>query len=316
VERSYKIGPEHAQAKPFYQRHDDLARQIAATKEKGAAQKGQMASQQKASEEKTAALDETWLPRIEAFIRPTGAQYIDYPVTHDMQRLAQQDATLEAAKRLLADYEKQVTGADAGPRLEKAVGDLRSAIQNYVGQRNAGVGDLKRTIEDQLGQWETRFAENKNWKEESGRSLFALSPEKFDHVRQQIGKLKTASPDDATVCSGRLAQLEKENTVWAEKRGAWENRPRPFPEAQMTSKALEKQMTDLLQDRGWKVEKLAIVDKDWWVLKGEYRYLQAAALSRDSEGPFWSFVSFKQDQNLTGYGPTELWETKKKIRLP
>ena len=84
----------------------------------------------------------------------------------------------------------------------------------------------------------------------------------------------------------------------------------------MTSKALEKEMDALLADRGWKVERLAIVDKDWWVLKGEYRYIQAAVLSSDAGGPFWSHVSFKQNQHLAGYGPTELWEIGKKIRLP
>ncbi len=124
------------------------------------------------------------------------------------------------------------------------------------------------------------------------------------------------APAEAAALAGRLAELEIENRGWGEKRQAWENRPRPFPGAKMTSKALEKEMDALLADRGWKVERLAIVDKDWWVLKGEYRYIQAAVLSSDAGGPFWSHVSFKQNQHLAGYGPTELWEIGKKIRLP
>jgi len=44
--------------------------------------------------------------------------------------------------------------------------------------------------------------------------------------------------------------------------------------------------------------------------------MHAAVLSGDGDGPFWSQVSFRQLQTLAGYGPTELWEAGKKIRLP
>jgi hypothetical protein len=84
----------------------------------------------------------------------------------------------------------------------------------------------------------------------------------------------------------------------------------------MTSHELQQEMTSLLEDRGWKVKKLVIVDKDWWVLNNEYRYMQAAVLSEDGNGPYWSFVSFRQIQTLAGYGPTEIMEIKEKILLP
>ena len=316
AERSYKVGPEHAEVKPYYDRFGALEKEILATKEQGESGKNQAASQKQAAADQNDALDQEWLPRIQAFIRPTGGSYITYPMTNDPQKLAEQDRTLEAAQRLLGDYEKQVPAGSAGPQLEQAAANLRSAIENYRNQRNAGLGDMQRSVEDAIAQWERRFEENRAWKEGSDRSLFFVGPEKFKDAAQRIEKLKAVSPSEAAVFSQRLAKLETENRGWVEKRKAWESRPRPFPEAKMTSKTLEKEMTGLLADRGWKVERLVIVDKDWWVLNGEYRYMQAAVLSKDGEGPFWSYVSFKQNQHLAGYGPTELWETQQKIRLP
>ena len=316
AQRTYKIAPDQEQIKPLYERYSELEQSLNATKEEGEARKGQAAARKQQAAEKTATLDEEWLPRINDFIRPTGSHYIDYPMTHDLPRLAEQDRTLEKAKTLLADYEKEVPPESASFQLQKAAKDLGFAIDNYLSQRKAGIGNMSRVIEDELAQWEKGFEANKVWKEDSGRSLFIVRPEKVNDLKSKIEKFKTVSPTEAAAFSTRLGQLEKENTGWVEKRTAWENRPRPFPEAKMASQALEKEMINLLKDRGWKVEKLVIVDKDWWVLKGEYRYMQAAALSRDREGPFWSYVNFKQNQTLVGYGPTELWEIKRKIRLP
>lgn len=84
----------------------------------------------------------------------------------------------------------------------------------------------------------------------------------------------------------------------------------------MTDIKLHQEMTMLLEDRGWKVKNLVMVDKDWWVLQNEYHYMQAAALSEDDSGPFWSLVSFRQMQTLAGYSATEIMEIKGKIRLP
>jgi len=316
AERSNRVDPNHPQAVPLVQRYGALEKEIAAVKAEGEGRKDQAAARKGQAAQATAALDEAWLPRIREFTQPTGARYIDYPMVHDPQKLAEQDRKAEGAQRLLEEYERDVPAGTAGPQLESAAGDLRSAVDNYRAQRAAGAGNMNRSVEDELAQWEKRFQDNKSWKEDSGSSLFVVRPETFGRVKQQIDEIAAVSPSEAAAFSARLAGLEQENAVWVEKRTAWEDRPRPFPEARMTSKSIEKEMTGLLEDRGWKVEKLVIVDKDWWVLKGEYRYLQAAVLSRDGDGPFWSHVRFKQDQHLAGYGPTELWETGKKVRLP
>ena len=84
----------------------------------------------------------------------------------------------------------------------------------------------------------------------------------------------------------------------------------------MTSLSLEAEMQKILKDRGIAgVEKLVIVDKDWWVQQGEFRYIKAAALQKDGEGPYFTHVTFRQMATLTGYGPTELWEQGKKYRI-
>lgn len=314
--RSYRVEPSHPLAVPFHQRHADLEQKTAAAKKRGDATKGEVSAAQQAAQANSAAVAEKWLPRINAFIRPGGANYIDFPMAHDPPRLAEQDRNLDQARSLLMEFDQEVAEAAADMQLQKAARDLRSAIENYTRQRNAGVGDVRRVVEDELAEWEKRFAENKQWQEDSGRSLFIVRADKFQRIGGEIDKLKGISPAEADTFSKRLTRLQEENQGWVEKRTAWENRPRPFPEAKMASAALEKQMRDLLQDRGWKVDNLVIVDKDWWVLKGEYRYLHAAVLSGDGDGPFWSQVSFRQHQTLGGYGPTEFWEAGKKIRLP
>jgi len=129
-----------------------------------------------------------------------------------------------------------------------------------------------------------------------------------------LGKV---SPDSAAGFSKRLGALEKENTTWVEKKRRWLERPRPFPKAKMKSKNLEKEMALLLEDRDIEVKDFVIVDKDWWIQRGEFRYMTTAVLSKDKKGKYWSKVSFRQIQTLTGYGPTEIWEINKiRIRLP
>ena len=84
----------------------------------------------------------------------------------------------------------------------------------------------------------------------------------------------------------------------------------------MTSVSLVAEMEKILKDRGiTPIDKLVIVDKDWWVQQGEFRYIKAAALQKDGEGPYFTHVTFKQMLTLSGYGPTELWEQGKKIRI-
>ena len=51
------------------------------------------------------------------------------------------------------------------------------------------------------------------------------------------------------------------------------------------------------------------------VQQGEFRYIKAAALQKVDEGPNFTHITFKQMLTLAGYGPTELWEQGKKIRV-
>lgn len=316
LEKSYNVTSSHPQAAPYFQRYNELKQQIAALKQEGnLAQEGvaSAAAQAKATSQ---SLDEEWLPKIQAFTLTTGAYRIQSPAIYDAAKLAEQDQMVEKAKALLADYKKNVSGDAAGLQLSRAAEDLRFQIKVYEDQRNAGLGNLRQPVADTLDEWGKRFVENKNWKENSQTSLFIIRDEKIDYLKGQIAQLAALSPQEGAEFSARLRELEKENKNWVDRRQAWESRPRPFPEAKMSSRKLEQEMIALLHDQGWKVEKLVIVDKDWWVLKGEYRYLQTAALSEDGDGPFWSFVSFRQMQTLNGYAPTALWEINKKIRLP
>lgn len=313
---SFKTAPDHPEVAPSMERYTQLKDQVAALKQQGIQAKEGAASAATASKAATQAREDTWLPRIQAFTQTTEAYRIQSPAAYDPARLAEQDRILEKAKALIAEYERDVPADGAGSQLSQAAEKLRFEIKVYEEQRMAATGNLLQPVGDSLDQWEKGFAENHNWQENSQASLFIVRPDKLDYLRKQIAELAAASPEEASKATARLAALEKENRIWMGKRSAWESRPRPFPKAKMTSVKLQQDMTALLEDRGWKVKDLVIVDKDWWVLQNEYRYMQAAALSEDTGGPFWSFVSFRQMQTLAGYGATEIMEIKDKIRLP
>jgi hypothetical protein len=313
---SFKTAPDHPAVAPSMDRYTQLKDQIAALKQQGSQYKEVAASAAAAGKAASQAVEDNWLPRIQAFTQTTGAYRIQSPAAHDPVRLAEQDQILGKAKALIAEYERDVPADAAGSLLSQAAEKLRFEIKVYEDQRIAAMGNLRQPVVDTLGQWEKQFAENRNWQENSQTSLFIVRPDKIDYLKKQIAQLAAASPGEEKEFSARLAALEKENSTWMEKRMTWESRPRPFPEAKMTSIKLQQEMTALLKDRGWKVNNLVIVDKDWWVLQNEYRYMQAAALSEDASGPFWSFVSFRQMQTLAGYGATEIMEIKDKIRLP
>lgn len=313
---SFKTAPDHPAVAPSLDRYTQLKDQVAALKQQGSRSKEVAASAAAAGKAASQALEDNWLPKIQAFTSTTGAYRIESPAAYDPVRLAEQDQILVKAKALIAEYERDVPADGAGSQLSQAAEKLRFEIKVYEDQRIAAMGNLRQPVVDTLGQWEKQFAENRNWQESSQTSLFIVRPDKIDYLKKQIAQLAASSPGEGTEFSARLAALEKENSKWMEKRMAWESRPRPFPEGKMTSIKLQQEMTALLTDRGWKVKNLVIVDKDWWVLKNEYRYMQAAALSEDAGGPFWSFVSFRQMQTLAGYGATEIMEIKDKIRLP
>ncbi|MCF8056148.1 MAG: hypothetical protein K9K37_05875 [Desulfocapsa sp.] len=91
-----------------------------------------------------------------------------------------------------------------------------------------------------------------------------------------------------------------------------------LPPAGMVDKKLEAEMRQLAENGGWKdIETLYIKDKDWWVEQGVGRYIAAVIAAQAEDGSyFYSIVTFKQDQILTGWGPLRLDHTGARIAIP
>lgn len=313
---SYKLTADHPVAGETFARREAVgtkAAELAQDLESGRASAEAGAAAAAAS---TAALDEQWLPRVESFTTYDSPTRLQGPSIHDAEALAQEDVIAADATTLLADYDATVDPSAASGELRAAVNQLRFKLEVYQNDRGAALRNKRGPIERELDEWEARLAGNDSWTEDSGTSLYFVRPNKIAHVEQLIDDLAEVAPADAEALSARLAGVKQSNDHWTARRQAWDARPRPFPEAGMSSAALEKTMTGLLEDRGWKVDRLVITDKDWWVQRGEFRYIAAAVMSRDDEGPYWSTVSFREDVTLAGYGPTQVWETGDKTRLP
>ncbi|MDH3329472.1 MAG: hypothetical protein OEM01_09585 [Desulfobulbaceae bacterium] len=92
---------------------------------------------------------------------------------------------------------------------------------------------------------------------------------------------------------------------------------RTLPPAGRTDKALEAKMLELAENAGWKnIETLYIKDKDWWVEQGVGRHMAAIIAAQADDGSyFYSVVTFKQNQTLTGWGPLRLDHTGTKIPI-
>jgi len=194
-------------------------------------------------------------------------------------------------------------GGMLAPRIAQQVPDLGGIVI---------MAGLTRKVEDtMLDQFEYIFR--------SDGTVTADEQQKLDEVRAAVAAIKALPAIDGQLVAALekdLAEIKAEDSRWREKKTALDNAPRPFPAAGMTSASLEAEMQKILKDRGiGPVEKLVIVDKDWWVQQGEFRYLKAAALQKDGEGPFFTYVTFRQMATLAGYGPTELWEQGKKYRI-
>lgn len=314
--RSYKLTEDHPQAGAVFERRQGIDDKIAAFTAEVDQKKSAAAAGAAQAAAVSQSLDDQWLPQVEPFIEYGNDAHIKGPNTNDAAILAKQDANVAKAVKVLAAYDEAVPEGSASWSLGEAVKKVRFAVEVYQNDRNSGMKNLTGPAERSLTEWEGRLAANEGWKEDSGTSLFIVRPDKIRHLKEDIARVAAVSQDDATTLTSRLAKVEQANVKWVEKRKAWDSRPRPFPSAKMTSASLETEMVGLLEDRGWTVENVVITDKDWWVLAGEYRYLQTAVLSKDGDGPFWSSVSFKQDVTLTGYGATELWEAGDKVRLP
>ena len=266
-------------------------------------------------------IDQKWLPRVKPFITSNDPSYLDPmgPNLNQPDKIAGMEANLAKGKALLAEYEKAFPDGKSTHFLAAAINDLRENIKHYADSKAGGTGRLAKRLQDSLASWNKYMLRNKGWTGASGKPLSLVSKSALQQFKKDLERLKVvkgASDPAIKKMQSDLAALEKENNKWRQKKTAWDNAPKPFPKAGMTSKSLQKEMLALLSDRGWdSVKKLVIVDKDWWVLKGEYRYLGTAVLLEDKEGEFFHRVSFKQNATLAGYSKTELWEIGKKIRV-
>ena len=317
VINSNKADPDHPEVVAGLQRHKALQQKLATFSDN--AQNKEATIQQAATQAKADAdtISSTWLPQITPFIDAPSPSRLQYPGSYNNQELERQEALYGQAEKVLTAVSNEVPVSQQPSALKNAVEKLRFTLQVYSDEKKADNRNRLQPIEMNLANWEKRFQHNKNWNEDSQQGLFIITPQKLKHQQDQILALAKVSPEPAEMFRKRLQALEQENTTWVEKKRSWQERPRPFPQAKMKSKKLEKEMEDLLEDRDIKVKDLVITDKDWWVQSGEFRYVTCAVLSKDKEGKYWCNVSFRQLQTLSGYGPTEVWEVDDiKIRLP
>lgn len=317
VIKNNRANPDNPEVVQAFSRLDDLQAKYVQFSQRSEGQQQQAKMTKEAADADAEALNSEWLPRIKVFIDYDGTKRLQFPGMHNPTALVTQDEYLGQAKDLLDDCQDKLAGFTPPHELANAIKDLKFKIEVYEQERNAGSRNRVNPVRKTLSDWSERLKQNEGWNPDSGRYLFVVSPEKISHQKKQIEELSAVMADEAKVLSEQLAKIEKDNDSWQKKKTDWANRPQPFPAAGVQNQQLDKELTGLLRNRGVKFDKLHIVDKDWWVLKGEYRYMKAAYLSKDGKGAYWSSFNFRQVLTLSGYGPTELWEMDdKRIRLP
>ena len=115
-----------------------------------------------------------------------------------------------------------------------------------------------------MALWTGQMQKNQGWTGKSGKPLYLISDQSFKDFKHNLARLEKSRERRAKRQEDgeTLAGLEKQNSAWRQKKTAWDNAPKPFPKAGMTSKSMQKEMLALLEDRGWKsIKKLVIVDK-------------------------------------------------------
>jgi len=172
-------------------------------------------------------------------------------------------------------------------------------------------------IEIIFSTWENKFAANQKLSKQANKSINVIPQAEIAYQKKRILKLKKTDPENGDRLLERFLKLKKQNVEWAKKKEINNESSRPFPQAKMKNKSLENEMKKLLKNRGIKAIDLVITDKDWWVQPGEFRYVNAAVMSKDGKGKYWVNISFRQIKTLSGYAPTEIWDFKDtRIRLP
>ncbi len=170
-----------------------------------------------------------------------------------------------------------------------------------------------------------------NWPEKNG---YKFGPELFTKIISELspgshrvklevksyGKVHAAAEftikgDNYSSYAKRLADIRA---------GAGKNQK--MPRAGMTDMAMQKKMINILKNKGWpKIERLVIVDKDWWIDRKSggnsrivSRHIEAAAAAKDSDGSYYfRHVTFHEQKLLTGgWAPLELTNTGKKKAIP
>ncbi|MBN2705947.1 MAG: hypothetical protein JXR89_05865 [Deltaproteobacteria bacterium] len=317
VINSNKAHPDHPEVASALQRHQALQEKLAVFTGKAHGKKDAVRQAASQAKEIAATLNEQWLPIIIPFTEGSSDSRLWYPGSYNTPELDRQERLYAQAKKVLAEVEKDIPAVDQPHDLKSAVDKLRFTLEVYESEKKAESVNRLQPIDDTLSEWEKRVDQNKCWNEGSVGGLFVISRTQLEYQKQQIEELHGFSPESAAGFSRRLHALESENGTWAEKQRRWQERPRPFPKANMSSRKLEDEMKQLLADRSLKVIDLAILDKDWWVQSGEFRYVATAVLSQDNQGKYWSKISFRQLKTPAGYGPTEIWKIDEiRIRLP
>jgi len=172
-------------------------------------------------------------------------------------------------------------------------------------------------IEIIFSTWENKFAANQKLSKQANKRINVIPQAEIAYQKKRILKLKKTDPENGDRLLERFLKLKKQNVEWAKKKEKNNESSRPFPQAKMKNKSLENEMKKLLKNRGIKAIDLVITDKDWWVQPGEFRYVNAAVMSKDGKGKYWVNISFRQIKTLSGYAPTEIWDFKDtRIRLP
>lgn len=272
------------------------------------------------AEQGAATIDDKWLPRIKPLLTANNPAYLSPsgPISQKSEDIARMDESLKTAKALLAEYDQAFAGGQSTHFLGQAIDDLRRAVSGYEQGRQRSQDGQVGHLREQLERGKKLLARN-SAPASGDNTIHIVNKTDITEMEKQLAAIKTLPAIDGQLIATLekdLAEIKIEDARWREKKTAQDNAPRPFPAAGMTSLSLEAEMQKILKDRGIAgVEKLVIVDKDWWVQQGEFRYIKAAALQKDGEGPYFTHVTFRQMQTLAGYGPTELWEQGKKYRI-
>lgn len=272
------------------------------------------------AEQGAATIDDKWLPRIKPLLTSNNPAYLSPsgPISQKSEDIARMDESLKTAKALLSEYDQAFPGGQSTHFLGQSIDKLRSAVSGYEQGRQRSLDGQVTTLREQLERYKKLLA--RNTAPAPGDNVVQIvNKSDMAEMEAQLATIKTLPAIDGQLVAALekdLAEIKAEDSRWREKKTAQDNAPRPFPAAGMTSASLEAEMQKILKDRGIAgVEKLVIVDKDWWVQQGEFRYIKAAALQKDGEGPYFTHVTFRQMATLAGYGPTELWEQGKKYRI-